>query len=394
MNCVWSAVLAVLLLALACSNGNTDQKPESKQATSSERVPTPTSTQEQGRHEPSPLIYAHYYGWYDSDKWEAEARTNDPSLGLYDSRDSSAVSQHIEWGKRAGITAFSVSWHGSGSVTDIQLKDYLKPAIEAQPTRDSELTFFVLFETPDILNVEHGKVIDFDEDFAFGMTRGDKFLQEFDYLADAYFGVAGYHKISERPVAFIYLMRDAINYQRYFDTLKTNMDSKGFDLYLIGDVMHWQEPVGGTTVPDSQPIDWPFLRNHFAAISGYNLYDPDRYPTDGLQERFLSDVKSHWFKYKNQADAFGLKFVPFILPGFDDRKLRGLDRPTLARGEGTFYRQHWGMAREFIDPTLPHVALTSFNEWHEGTEIEPSLQDGVSYLDLTSSLARKSDTAR
>ena len=150
--------------------------------------------------------------------------------------------------------------------------------------------------------------------------------------------------------------------------------------------MHWQEPVGGITVLGSRPIDWPFLRSHFAAISGYNLYDPDRYPTDGLEDRFLSDTKAHWIKYKNQADVFGLKFVPFILPGYDDRKLRGLARPTLARDDGAYYRQHWDMAREFIDPEVPHAALTSVNEWHEGTAIEPSPQYGVSYLDLTSSL--------
>ena len=33
------------------------------------------------------------------------------------------------------------------------------------------------------------------------------------------------------------------------------------------------------------------------------------------------------------------------------------------------------------------VFVTSFNEWHEGTEIAPSLQYGTKYLDLTKSIS-------
>ena len=335
-----------------------------------------------------PIIYAHYYGWYNSIKWEAEASTNDPSLGLYDSHSNSVVSQHIEWGKRAGITAFSVSWHGKGSNTDAQLKNSLKPAIEAQTIGESAIQFTVLFETPDILGVPHGKVIDFDGEFSPGLTRGGKFLQEMNYLADNYFSSPGYHKIDEQPVVFLYLLRDAINHQAYFDTLKSNMRARGIALYLVGDVMHWQEPIGGTTVPGSKPLDWRFLRAHFKAISGYNLYDPYRYPANGLEGQFLSDVEVHWVKYKNQADDFGLRFVPFILPGYDDRDLRGEDRPILSRDDGAFYGRYWEMARHFVDPDIPQVFLTSFNEWHEGTELEPSHRYGVSYLDMTWTLAQ------
>ena len=340
----------------------------------------------------APIIYAHYYGWYNSGKWDAEARTNDPSLGLYDSQDTSVVSQHIEWGKRAGITAFSVSWHGQGSTTDAQLKGSLKPAIEAQTFGESAMRFTILFETPDILGVPHGNVIDLDGEFSPGLSRGDKFLQEMNYLADTYFGSPGYHKIDQQPVVFIYLLRDVINHQPYFDTLKSSMKARGYALYLIGDVMHWQEPEGGITVSGSEPLDWRFLRTHFRAISGYNLYDPARYPTNGLEGKFLSDVEVHWMKYKNQAADFGLRFVPFVLPGYDDRDLRGADRPILARNEGAFYGRYWDMARHFVDPDVPHVFLTSFNEWHEGTGVEPSLQYGVSYLDLTSTLSQASET--
>ena len=345
-------------------------------------------TVENGPDVGEPVIFAHYYGWYSPDQW-SQPITENPVLGLYNSRDSAVITQHIEWGKRAGITAFSVSWHGEGSVTDVQLKDHLKPGIESQVADDAAMQFMILFETPDILDVPHGSVIDFDEEFSPAMSRGDKFLEEMSYLADSYFSSAGYHKIDQQPVVFIYLMRDVINHQPYFDTLKSNMGAKGFDLYLIGDVIHWQNPVGGRTVQRSGPADWDFYKDNFKAISGYNLYDPSRYPANGMEDRFLSDVEAHWGIWEAQVNAYGLKFVPFIIPGYDDRNLRGSDRPVLGRDRGQFYRQHWAMAQPFISSDVPHVAITSFNEWYEGTEIEPSHRYGVSYLDSTKELSQR-----
>ena len=344
------------------------------------------TTTDRGHKMAKPITYAHYYGWYDANKW-VEDRTNDPSLGSYDSQEASVVAQHIEWGKRAEIAAFSVSWHSKGSNTDIQLRDYLKPGIESQPVEESVMQFMILFETPDILGVPHGSVIDFDAEISLGMTRGDKFLRELAYLADSYFGSAGYHKIDQKPVVFIYLMRDAINYQLYFDTLRENMQAKGFALYLIGDIIHWQNPVDGFTVPDSQAPDWDFYKTHFKAITGYSLYDPSRYSTNGLEDKFLSDVEAHWKIWAAHINANGLKFVPFIMPGYDDRHLRGPSRPILGRDGGRFYNHQWAIARSFIDSAVPHIGLTSFNEWHEGTEIEPSRQYGMSYLDNTRELS-------
>ena len=341
----------------------------------------------------APIVYAHYYGWYTTDQW-SQATTDDPLLGLYSSQDNAVVAQHIEWGRRAGMTALSVSWHGEGSPTDTQLKKHLKLAIESQLAADNAVKFMILFETPDILGVAHGNVIDFGAELSPGVSRGAKFLQEMNYLADSYFGSAGYYKIDQKPVAFIYLMRDVVNHQPYFDTLRSNMESKGFSLYLIADVIHWQNPVDGLTVPDSQVADWDFYKTHFEAISGYNLYDPSRYRTNGLEDKFLADVEAHWRTWASHISAHGLRFVPFVMPGYDDRRLHGSTRPILKRDGGRFYNRQWAMAQSFMDSTMPHVGLTSFNEWHEGTEIEPSRQYGVSYLDITREFTHGRESAR
>jgi len=329
---------------------------------------------------PRPLVFAHYYGWYDINNWALA--TNDAFLGLYKSLDNNIIRQHIIWAKRAGLTALSVSWAGQSSLADKTIKDYLAPALDKETISGSD--FFILVEMADMVGTTQGQVINFSEEYSPGVTRGQKFLDEMNYLADMYFDRRSYYKINNRPVVFFYIVRDLINHQYYFDQLKANMQIRGYNLYLIADVVYWQDPVTGIVVPGAQPLNWTFLKNHFQGITGYNMYNPSR-----NLNKFLDDVKVQWRKFKNQAVAFELRFFPFVLPSYDDRNLRGDSRPILTRNDGEFYSRYWAMVYEFVDIDVPIVFVTSFNEWYEGTEIEPSTQYSTQYIDLTKSMAEK-----
>ena len=90
-------------------------------------------------------------------------------------------------------------------------------------------------------------------------------------------------------------------------------------------------------------------------------------------------------------DAFSLAYsgveVPLelktffitVVPGYDDTNVRtpGLVRD---REEGELYKRLW---RTAIGLDADSVIITSWNEWHEGTELEPSVEYGFYYLNLT-----------
>jgi hypothetical protein len=71
------------------------------------------------------------------------------------------------------------------------------------------------------------------------------------------------------------------------------------------------------------------------------------------------------------------------MPGYNDRNLKGLNRPILERKSGEFYKRFWQIANKYLDPPLKMALITTFNEWHEGTEIEPSREYRKKYLELT-----------
>ena len=72
-----------------------------------------------------------------------------------------------------------------------------------------------------------------------------------------------------------------------------------------------------------------------------------------------------------------------VIPGYDDTKIR---KPGLKadRLDGQVYRVLWD---EAMKAKPDWVLITSWNEWHEGSEIEPSLEYSDQYLRLTGSYA-------
>src|SRR3974377_2407396 len=72
-----------------------------------------------------------------------------------------------------------------------------------------------------------------------------------------------------------------------------------------------------------------------------------------------------------------------VMPGYDDTRLgRGSAAFVRARDNGSFYRSTWEGALR-TQPAM--VSITSFNEWPEGTQIEP----GVAYGDMYRTITRE-----
>ena len=79
---------------------------------------------------------------------------------------------------------------------------------------------------------------------------------------------------------------------------------------------------------------------------------------------------SQWKGYVTQAAQRSMLFVPSVAPGYDDTRLRpwnGHNRRD--RKHGAYYDQMWQAA---IDSGASIIAVTSYNEWGEGTQIEPA----------------------
>jgi hypothetical protein len=135
----------------------------------------------------------------------------------------------------------------------------------------------------------------------------------------------------------------------------------------------------------------PLLVGDFYHSRHIEVFDAEyQYSNVTLAEDALRDLERteslrvRTFNLLRQGDRRRV-WMASVTPGYDDRLLA--DRSThvdVDRADGRVYEAQWSAA---VDMAADWVMVTSWNEWFENTEIEPSERYGTRYLDLTRSWA-------
>ena len=191
-------------------------------------------------------------------------------------------------------------------------------------------------------------------------------VPDFDYFTEQYFNHPNYLKVEGKPVVFIYLTR--VYFRR--DEGKRALESvrlKHPNLYIIGD------DVFGPNYPSNAASQWN-------AITAYDVYGQSTKITGGTKAG-IERLKDNYSKAKAKANKVGTGFIPAIAPGYNDRAVRK-GNPGRSRyfddvkesKEGDLFRSMIkDVAIPLADPkTKNMIMVTSFNEWYEDTQIEPT----------------------
>ncbi|MBD3352023.1 MAG: hypothetical protein GF364_11105 [Candidatus Lokiarchaeota archaeon] len=310
-------------------------------------------------------VAAFYYGWYSNDTdfsqtnpyliedtaqwahWNCPGydppinacSTFTPELGWYDSADPYVLEKHLKDAEWAGIDAFICSYWGYNGFEFRNIENLLRVA----DAINSNLSFSLYFETSmgNLPEEENNQII-------------ETLSTELEYIYD-FFTTGGFQDLiwmeDEKPVLFAYVVRDydASVWSTVIDDLANN--DKEF--FLVAD----------------RPGDKPEYNRNFEGSHQYDVY----YPTyhDEYLETFLN--------IKINCETYDQLFIAGVSPGYDDHKVRD-GHPALLREKGNTYVQSWETAIS-LNPNW--ITITSWNEWHEGTEIEPSIENSDLALNQT-----------
>ncbi|WP_406315867.1 discoidin domain-containing protein [Streptosporangium sp. NBC_01639] len=273
-------------------------------------------------------VHLFYYPWYGSPAvsggyrhWQQGGHTPPgdvgadlyPALGPYDSGDfAGAVTQHMRWIQRSGAGTIVFSWWGRDSYEDRLAAGVL----------DAAARFGI-------------KVAWHLEPYA-GRTAAST-VADIAYINSRYGSSPAFYRDAEHG------------------------DRGAFYVFESLRIADWSalDQVRAHSIVLAQTTD----TSKVAHFGGMYTYDA-----------IAGATAPGWKQASDFCRANGLVWAPSVGPGYvDDRAVPGNTTPTLSRDNGATYDLEWRNALAPATGGSPSwVSVTSFNEWHEGSVIEPA----------------------
>lgn len=270
------------------------------------------------------LVLAFYYTWFDDATWTYD-RLSDLPAEPYVSRDRGVMGRHIDQARNAGIDAFVVAWYGpDGNQTEPNLAALLDEAA----ARGFKIA--ALFET--------------DSPFLGGVGAATTALQ---HLLNVHASHPAYLRVDGRPVVFFW--RPTLYGVQTWANIRAQADPNRSALWI------------------SEGVDTSYL----SVFDGHHLYSNTWNPPADL------GATNQKFAARVGADRI---WVATVMPGYNDVKIRPGSGFARDREGGAYYERAWQAA---IDSNPRWIVINSFNEWPEGSHIEPSAAFGDLFLGLT-----------
>jgi hypothetical protein len=287
---------------------------------------------------PDRLVLAFYYNWFDENSW-SPARLPDLPAAPYVSRDRAVMGRQIDQARSAGIDAFVVNWYGP-HVENNQTETNLRAMLDEAGARGFRLA------------------VDLDLNSPFIGGAGD--LQTaLSALLNTHAQHGAYLRSGGKPVIFFYhpLARFGLG---TWESVRRAVDPNHNSLWI-------EEGV------DVSPL---------SVFDGHHLYSvtwANRTDMSYTANKFARLVRA-------QAAALGTAkvYVATVMPGYNDLRTGRGAAFAVDREGGAYYERSWQAA---IGAAPDWIVINSFNEWPEGTYIEPSQAYGDRYLQITGAWA-------
>jgi hypothetical protein len=270
-------------------------------------------------------VFAYYYSWWNRLSWDP-SRMSDRPPELYDSKSEAVIRRQIEQAKDAGIDGFFCTWRYS--------------CAKVLSVAESVGGFSIAFSVDPVGDPTLGTNANIRKNMR----------EMMGYMASP-----AYLKIDNKPVFVFWndtILPGRVGTKGAWQQLRDDVDPDrgqywlgggvNFGLLDVFDALHFYD------------ITWEASSGK--AMASYN--------------RKLNDY--------NASHGTSKPSVATVMPGYDDMRYRGGHQK--ARDDGNYYRSGWDVARAY---DASFAVITSWNEWFEGSSIEPSNNFGSVYLDIT-----------
>jgi hypothetical protein len=301
----------------------------------------------------SRLVLAHYFAWYDSNGWDnCNISAGDKPLEPYYSDDPTTISRHIQLARDAGLNGFTLHWFAPGDRTDRNFGTLL--------ARSEGRNFFstIVFSH----HIWPGTVPSYQ-------TVGDALR----YVTNQHSSHPNFLRLDGKPVLLftdVYRVPTSSESPQQFWAIVRQQVDPQHQMWWI-----------------AEGLDASYL----SVFDGLYVFKISHaaYPHDYLKSPRWGAQVREWEQRTGQPKLW----LATISPGWDDLRagcqpdVRVPNTPhRLDRADGAVYRATFEAA---LASNPDWLIVSSFNEWVEGSYIEPSVFYGDQYLEMTKEFVRR-----
>ncbi len=309
-------------------------------------------------------VGAFYFpGWAHADRWyciKANPRVQRPLLGYYREGDPEVADWHIKWATEHGIGFFAFDFytHNGSEMLEAALDGFLRSRFVGQMKFCLNWCNHAPAET---MTAEH--------------------LREFaDLVIPKYLTHPSYFTIDGKPLVIILSGYSFVktlgveNARAAFADFEARCRKAG-----LPGVCLWScegEIVGEQALKDARAAGIQGFCLYNYPYAGTDMTGPGRYMEATYEDLTEQGVRL-WQHWSRLLDG---RFWPTVMPGWDRRPwLRDAD---LLRTGSTpsLFRKALERAKECVNADRV-VMIEAWNEWGEGSVLEPSVEHGFAYLD-------------
>ncbi len=309
---------------------------------------------------PSPLLLAHYMPWYQSKPFSGQwgwhwtmnhfqpdsgalASQYRPLMGPYDSADPAVLECQCLQMRLGGIDGVLIDWYGIDDLYDYP-QNHRNAQLMIDAASRAGLKFAVVFEDQILPNlIKAGKVLPGD-----AVKRGGETMR---WLESNWFNRPGYLKLDGKPVLLVF----------------------GPQFYKDPD---WVAMFSELKTP---PAFFTELGRKGPALGGFGWPEPQV-----GDERSWTQLHGFYSRAKSWPASIGVAYPRFR----DIYSEAGIHTTwgTIEDREGRTYLDTLALA---LKSGAPFVQIATWNDWGEGTQIEPSKEFGYRDLEATQRLKRE-----
>jgi len=323
-------------------------------------------------------------GWYrDEGKGDYPYKTHDedsewrqvakcpkprPLLGFYEDSLPEVNDWHIKWALEHGVSFFCFDWYWNAGEHRL-LRTLERGFLKAKYCDQMKFCIHWCNHGLDWRNKKWNRPL--DEDF-----RTKALVEMSEYLADNYFKLPNYLRLEGRPVLVVWDAKSLIQanggaagFAAALDAMNKALRDRGIPtLYLLA-------------MSNSQGI----RAGGFAATTGYGYYGTDydsKYEWRAGRSVPYDEVVKHYESVWRGITADPvLPYVVAIGSNWDSRPRAGDNAAVISGKTPAKFETMCRNSLKYVDKGLNLAIIEAWNEWGEGSFIEPDKEFGFGFLD-------------